>query len=393
MDNSRIVCIETFSGAKEEIRKIGVEADSLPWLAPKAVFITVKIDNVSSFTGNILKQEMLGAGGDVAVNRGVANCSVDRSSVLIMGTLSQYRKLIYKLNMQAVSLQEIAKELSSIISAVETGKPECFECGKFHLPLGEKTYLMGILNVTPDSFSDGGNYTSIDEAVKRAKEMVSLGADIIDIGGESTRPGHENVDPFEEINRVVPVIERIKKELEVPISVDTSKAIVAQKALEAGACIVNDVWGFQRDENIAKVVSEHGAGAVLMHNSLSTEYSDLCGDIVCFLKKSIDIAQNAGIRRNSIMIDPGIGFGKTTEQNLEIMRKLKELSTLGYPVLIGTSRKSMIGKVLDLPVDDRVEGTAATVAMGIANGVDVVRVHDVGQMVRVARMTDAMVRI
>lgn len=393
MDNSRIICIENLAVAKEEIRKIGVDADGIPWLAPKAIFITVKIDNVSPFVGNVLKQEMLGAGGDVAVNRGVANCSVEKSSVLIMGTLAQFRKLIYKLNMQVGSLQEISKELATVVTAVEVGKSDIFECGKYHLPIGEKTYVMGILNITPDSFSDGGNYTSIDEAVKRAKEMIELGADIIDIGGESTRPGHAPVDPFEEINRVVPIIERLTREFEIPISVDTSKAIVAQKALAAGACIVNDIWGFQKDENLAKVVSESSAGAILMHNSLDTNYSDVCGDTIRFLKKSIEIAERAGIRRNSIMIDPGIGFGKTTEQNLEVMRRLKELSALGYPVLIGTSRKSMIGKVLDLPVDDRLEGTAATIALGIANGVDFVRVHDVGQMVRVARMTDAMVRL
>jgi dihydropteroate synthase len=392
MDNSRIICIENLDTAKEEIRKVGVDAEGLPWLAPKALFLTVVVDNVASYAANIIKQEMLSAGGDVAVNRGVANCSIEKSSILIMGTLKQYQRLIYKLNMQPSSLKDISNELSNIIFSVQNGKQEVFDCGKYHLPIGEKTYIMGILNITPDSFSDGGKYNSIESSINKVKEMISLGVDILDIGGESTRPGYTPVDPFEEINRVVPVIEIISKEFDIPISVDTSKAIVAQKALEAGACIINDIWGLQRDENIASVISKYSAGAVLMHNSDTTEYSDIFTDIGAFLKKSIKIAQNAGIRKNCLMIDPGIGFGKTTEQNLEVMRRLKELSYLGYPVLIGTSRKSMIGKVLELPVEDRLEGTAATVALGIANGVDVVRVHDVGQMIRVARMTDAMVR-
>lgn len=252
---------------------------------------------------------------------------------------------------------------------------------------------MGILNVTPDSFSDGGKYLDIDSAVKRAREMVDEGADIIDVGGESTRPGHQPVDALEEINRVIPVIERLSKELNVPISVDTSKAQVAEKALCAGACIVNDVWGLQRDPDMAEVVSKHGAGVIMMHNSDTKEYKDLMGDIIRFLRKSVEIAEKAGITRENMVIDPGIGFGKTLEHNLEVMRRMRELNTLNLPVLLGTSRKSMIGNVLDLPVNERLEGTAATITLGIANGADIVRVHDVKEMVRVARMTDAMVRV
>jgi dihydropteroate synthase len=223
--------------------------------------------------------------------------------------------------------------------------------------------------------------------------MVENGADIIDVGGESTRPGHQPVDALEEINRVVPVIEVLSKELNVPISVDTSKAVVADRALKAGAHIVNDIWGLQKDEALAEVVARYGAGVVMMHNSNNCEYSDVMGDIIKFLRKSIEIAEKTGIRRENMVIDPGIGFGKNLDQNLEVMRRLKELSTLNLPVLLGTSRKSMIGNILDLPVGERLEGTAATVTLGIANGSDFVRVHDVKEMVRVARMTDAMVRI
>ena len=207
--------------------------------------------------------------------------------------------------------------------------------------------------------------------------MVENGADIIDVGGESTRPGYQPVDPLSEMNRVVPVIERLAKEINVPISVDTSKAAVAEKAIMAGASIVNDVWGMQRDKNMAEVVSKTGAGVVVMHNSHSEEYTDLMGDIIKFLKESIRIAGNAGIHRERVVVDPGIGFGKTLQHNLEVMRRLKELDCLNVPVLIGTSRKSLIGNVLNLPVNERLEGTAATVALGIANGADIVRVHDV----------------
>jgi len=393
MINARLLFIENMSTAREEIRKIGVDAVSIPWLSNKALFITMKIENVSTFAANIIKQEMLGKGGDVAVNRGVANFSTQTSDILIMGTYSQYNRLVYKLEMQPGSLKEIAEEIKRILAGLDIGKPEYFECGKYKLPIGEKTYIMGILNVTPDSFSDGGKYNNVESAVKRAKEMVEHGADIIDVGGESTRPGHQPVDAIEEINRVVPVIEVLAKELNVPISVDTSKAVVADRALKAGAHIVNDVWGLQKDEALAEVIARYGAGVVMMHNSNNCEYRDLMGDIIKFLRKSIEIAEKTGIRRENMVVDPGIGFGKNLNHNLEVMRRLKELSTLNLPVLLGTSRKSMIGNILDLPVGERLEGTAATVTLGIANGADFVRVHDVKEMVRVARMTDAMVRV
>lgn len=393
MINARLLFIENMSTAKEEVRKIGVDAASIPWLSSKALFITMKIENVSTYAANILKQEMLGKGGDAAVNRGVANFSTQSSDVLLMGTYSQFNRLIYKLEMQSGGLKEIADEIQRVLAGLDAGKPEYFECGKHKLPIGEKTYIMGILNITPDSFSDGGKFNNLESAVKRAKHMIENGADIIDIGGESTRPGHKPVDAIEEINRVVPVIEALAKEINVPISVDTSKAIVADKALNAGARIVNDVWGLQKDPELADVVARYSAGVVMMHNQDNSEYSDLMGDIVKFLRKSIEIAEKAGIRRENMVVDPGIGFGKNLDHNLEVMRRLKELSSLNLPVLLGTSRKSLIGNILDLPVDERLEGTSATVTLGIANGADFVRVHDVREIARVVRMTDAMVRV
>ncbi|MEQ2129782.1 dihydropteroate synthase [Caldanaerobacter subterraneus] len=266
------------------------------------------------------------------------------------------------------------------------------KCRDKTLEIGKRTYIMGILNMTPDSFSDGGKYNTLEKGIERALQMIEEGADIIDVGGESTRPGYTPVDEEEEIRRVIPVIERLSKISDVIISVDTMKANVALRALEAGAHIVNDVWGLQRDPKMAEVVAKYKAGVVMMHNSNVAEYDDVVKSVIEFLKKSIEIAEKAGIERNQMIVDPGIGFGKTLEHNLEVMNRLEELKVLGLPVLLGTSRKSMIGKVLNVDVEDRLEGTAATVAVGIVKGVDIIRVHDVKEMSRVAKMTDAMVR-
>ena len=267
-----------------------------------------------------------------------------------------------------------------------------FRCRDKSLEMGKRTYIMGILNMTPDSFSDGGKYNTLEKGIERALQMIEEGADIIDVGGESTRPGHTPVDEEEEMRRVVPVIEKLSKISNVIISVDTMKSNVALRALEAGAHIVNDVWGLQRDPKMAEVVTKYHAGVIMMHNSNVAEYEDVVQDIIKFLQKSIEIGEKAGIDKSQMAVDPGIGFGKTLDHNLEVMNRLEELKILGLPLLLGTSRKSMIGKVLNLDVDDRLEGTAATVAVGIAKGVDIVRVHDIKQMLRVAKMTDAMVR-
>jgi dihydropteroate synthase len=262
-----------------------------------------------------------------------------------------------------------------------------------HLPVGQRTLIMGILNITPDSFSDGGKWnTDIDLAIAHAKEMVAHGADVIDVGGESTRPGHEPVDAKEEMRRVIPVIERLAREIDVPISIDTYKAQVADAALRAGAHIVNDVWGFKADPDMAKVCAKHDCPVILMHNRKTPHERDVIKNMIRDLRESLALAHRAGVRDERIWLDPGIGFGKTYEQNLLVMRHLEQIVGLGYPVLLGTSRKSMIGNTLNLPVDQRVEGTAATVALGIAKGVAMIRVHDVLEMTRVARMTDAMVR-
>jgi dihydropteroate synthase len=267
-------------------------------------------------------------------------------------------------------------------------------CGPHLLHLGTRTHIMGILNVTPDSFSDGGRYEGVERAVAGALALLEEGADLIDVGGESTRPGHSPVLVGEEIDRVIPVIEGIRKAApNAIISIDTYKAVVAEAAVAAGAHIINDVWGLRRDPAMAGVAARHQVPVVIMHNQDGTEYVDLMHDIIRSLRQSIRIAVAAGIPPDLLLIDPGIGFGKTVAQNLNVLREMALLRVLGRPILLGTSRKSTIGKVLGgLPVEERLEGTAATVALGIASGVEIVRVHDVKQMKRVAMMADAIVR-
>lgn len=256
----------------------------------------------------------------------------------------------------------------------------------------KKTYIMGILNVTPDSFSDGGKYYSIDRAVEHAVEMVEQGADIIDVGGESTRPGYEPVEAEEEIRRVVPVIREIRKRLDVVISIDTHKSEVAKAALDAGANMLNDIWGAKKDPKMAELARDYDVPIVLMHNRDDMNYEDLIEDMKKDLQESIDICLKAGVKKEQIIIDPGIGFAKTYEHNLLVMKHLEKFHALGYPILLGTSRKSLIAKTLNLPVNERIEGTGATVCLGIAKGCHIVRVHDVKEMSRMAKMMDAMLK-
>ena len=256
------------------------------------------------------------------------------------------------------------------------------------IDLKERTYVMGILNVTPDSFSDGGNYNNVEDAVKRAKKMIEEGADIIDIGGESTRPGASLVSEEEEIARVIPIIKAIKSELDVLVSIDTYKSKTAEEAIKAGADIINDVWGFKKDSNMAKVAAKYGVPCILMHNREKEPYSDLMNNVLMELIDSVNIALDAGVKRENIILDPGIGFAKTYEENLEVMNNLEKIVNIGFPVLLGTSRKSMIGLALDLPVESRLEGTIATTVAGVMKGCKIVRVHDVLENKRACVMAD-----
>ena len=270
------------------------------------------------------------------------------------------------------------------------GQSTLIKAGPYTLDYTNKTLIMGILNVTPDSFSDGGKYSHLENAVAHAKKMIEDGADILDIGGESTRPGYERISDEEEISRVVPAIDAITKELQIPISIDTYKSKVAKSAVDAGAVIINDIWGAKADPEIADVAAETGVPIILMHNRNDRNYNNFIRDVLNDLYESITIAKKAGVSDEQIILDPGIGFVKDIKENLEMMRHLDTLVSLGYPVLLGTSKKSMIGGVLDLPVTERTEGTGATVCFGIQKGCQIVRIHDVKEMSRMAKMMDAL---
>ncbi|MBO0961796.1 dihydropteroate synthase [Neobacillus sp. MM2021_6] len=267
---------------------------------------------------------------------------------------------------------------------------EQIQCGPYTLDYSKKTMVMGILNATPDSFSDGGKFNGIERAIEHAKEMEANGADIIDVGGESTRPGFAAVSLEEELERVIPVIKAISEHVQIPISIDTYKAEVAKQAIEAGAHIINDVWGAKADEQMGKVAAEYSVPIILMHNRRDRNYQVFMRDVINDLYESITMVKNTGVKDEKIILDPGIGFAKDYQENLLMMQNLDKLVMLGYPVLLATSRKRMIGEALDLPVHERLEGTGATVCYGIQKGCQLVRVHDVKEISRMAKMMDAM---
>lgn len=257
---------------------------------------------------------------------------------------------------------------------------------------GLRTYVMGIINVSPDSFSGDGFDCDVQGVIDQGLRFQTEGADILDLGAQSTRPGYQEITNDEELRRLMPALEGLIDTVDIPISVDTHKPVIAKAAIETGASIINDIWGLKYNPDIALISAEYETPIVMMHNQSTTDYSDLIPNMLESLNNSINLALQSGVAKRNIIIDPGIGFGKTPDQNLEIIKRLKEFLTLGYPILIGTSRKSTIGYILDAPPDQRIEGTASTIALSIAEGVDIIRVHDVKEMVKVSRMTDAIVR-
>lgn len=266
------------------------------------------------------------------------------------------------------------------------------QIGNKNFDLKKEIYIMGILNVTPDSFSDGGNFNSLDTSLLHVEKMINDGADIIDLGGESTRPGHSPVGEVEEIDRVIPMIEAIRNRFDIPISIDTYKSRVGELAINAGANLINDVWSFKRDPNLAQITAKYQVPCVLMHNRNNQNYDNLIVDMSHDLEESLAIALNAGVSKDKIILDPGIGFAKDYQQNMAVMQHLEELLTLGYPLLLGTSRKGFIGITLDLPVTERIEGTIATTVIGIIKGASIIRVHDVLENKRAAKMTAAILK-
>ncbi|MHB9035359.1 MAG: dihydropteroate synthase [Armatimonadota bacterium] len=404
---ARVLCLANDAEINREMKLIDTEEPGIRHMLPKAPHYLVKLEKVRRPIVHILKEAFLSCGGDAAIGRDVITAKVADSDVLLMGTRKQFHYVLRSLLEQGFGCKELALEIESAIRHFDsTPNVPTSEIAMdprlaaMFSHIGSRTLVMGILNVTPDSFSDGGRFSGTESAVDAALQMVENGADIIDIGGESTRPGSDAVSVAEEIDRVIPVIRMIAEEIKVPISIDTYKSEVAKAALDSGALIVNDISAGTFDSNMPLLLAERRCAAIIMHikgtpkdMQLSPEYHDLLGEVCGFLRDRVKALVEAGVDERAIIIDPGIGFGKTADHNLELLRRLREFTSTGRPILVGTSRKATIGQVLGgLPADDRLEGTAATVAISIANGADIVRVHDVKEMVRVARMSDAIVR-
>lgn len=394
----RTIKINNPEEASAIFRKIGVDPYGIDAMARKTININILLEKQPCKIANIIKQEMLSIGGDAAVARGSVACSVPVSDILMMGTVKQILTLAKKIEKQPFGLNLIAREIFEILNNIYQSE-YVWKTSRRKITLGRKTMVMGILNITPDSFSDSGLFSSPQKAIEHGLALADEGADIIDIGGESTRPGSRSVGVKIELKRVLPVIEGLAKKIKIPISVDTKKAEVARLAVDFGAEIINDISALNGDKNMAETIRKTRAAAILMHmrgkpknmQKGSLAYDNLMGEITDYLKQSSKKALNAGIEKDCIVIDPGIGFGKTPEDNYKIIKDLSELKALGMPVLIGTSRKSFIGKITGGEPDERMEGTAATVVAAIMNGCHIIRVHDVTAMKKVAAVTDVIV--
>jgi dihydropteroate synthase len=377
------------------MKRVGVDSTGIKLMEGKSLHLNLMVEGIDPRAANLLKQEMLSLGGDVAVDGRGLDCSTRQIDALLMGTQKHFEKLILKLERYPglQSLGQSIKETIRNISKIQY----TLRCRKRTLTLGKRTLLMGVLNVTPDSFSDGGLFFDKEKAIAHGIRMVEEGADIIDIGGESTRPGSKPLELDEELRRVIPVIESLSKKVGVPISIDTYKSAVAQRAIEAGAEIINDISALNFDPNLAQVAAKENTPLVLMHIRGTPEtmqknvyYESLLSEILHSLKDSIRMAESAGVDPRQIIVDPGIGFGKTVEDNLFIIKNLYEFRILGKPILLGTSRKSFIGKILNAEAGDRLEGTLSSIAIGVLNGAHVIRSHDVLQTRKAIAVADAI---
>ena len=384
--------------AIQEMQRIGVDSIGIESMREKIFHLNLKIEGIDCRLANLLKQEMVLLGGDVAMDKRIIDCSIAASDLILMGTQNQIKALIDRLEDRFNGFQGVAPRIRECLKNLES-PPHTIRCKKTVFHLDERTHLMGILNVTPDSFSDGEMFFAPDRAISHGIELASQGADIIDIGGESTRPGAKPLPRDEELRRVIPVIEGLSAKVDVPISIDTYKSFMAEKAIEAGAQMINDISGLHFDPKMADVAARYEVPIVLMHikgtpevMQLDVHYDCLLTEIMEYLEESIEVAEGAGVDANQIIIDPGIGFGKSAEDNLRIIYHLAELKSLGKPIMLGTSRKSFIGKILNAEVDQRVEGTLASISAAIMNGANILRVHDVGPARKATQIVDAILR-
>lgn len=395
MNLIRCLHITNTREAIHEMGKVGVDPTGMKLMKGKTLHYNLKVEGIDPRTANLLKQEMLSVGGDAALDRRGLDCSSSSTGALLMGTEKQFEKLSSKLE-QYPDLQPFGQSLKEILRNLSRAH-YTIRCRKRTFTLGKQTLLMGVLNVTPDSFSDGGIFFDKEKAIARGLKMVEEGADFIDIGGESTRPGSKPLGLDEELRRVIPVIEFLAKEVDVPISIDTYKSAVAKKAIEAGAQIINDISGLHLDPSLSQVAAKEDVPLVLMHIRGNPEtmqknihYESFFSEIIQYLKDSIQRAESAGVDPEQIIIDPGIGFGKTVEDNLLILKNLQEFKILGKPLLLGTSRKSFIGKILNADVTERLEGTLSSIVVGVLNGAHIIRCHDVIQAKRAIAIADAV---
>lgn len=395
----RVRCLHVTSeeGALEALKQVEVDPYGIEAMLPKMIHLNILLEGVECKIAHIIKQEMLALGGDAALAGDAIESRIARTDLILIGTLKTIRRFTEKsaggplgLNAYSDRIKEILTNLASTSAILRTSRRE--------ITIGERTLIMGIINTTPDSFSDGGRFSGPMTAVEEAIRMVEDGADLIDIGGESSRPGSDPVSEEEELRRVIPVIRGLSGKISVPLSVDTMKASVAREALAEGAEIINDISAMNYDDRMAGVVAEAGAAVILMHmrglpKTMQTgdlHYHSLLGEVIAFLKERIDRALESGIAPVQIMIDPGLGFGKSALDNMRLIRHLSEFKILGRPILTGVSRKSFIGHVTGGTPQERVAGTAASVTAAILNGSRVIRVHDVKTMKKVAAMADAL---
>jgi len=382
--------------AEDELKRVGADQPGIDAMVPKMKSLNLLVEGIECKVANILKQEMLSIGGDVAVARGSVSCSIDRTDAVLIGTIKQMRRFADKIAPQPFGLRKISEDIRKVLANI-TKDAFVLRTPKREIAIGRRTLIAGILNMTPDSFSDGGMFVNVGEAVSYALKMEKDGADIIDIGGESSRPGSEPVSVADELERVIPLIQRLEGLLSIPISVDTTKAEVARRAIEAGAEIINDISAMRFDDRMPGVIADYRVPVVLMHmrgtpktmQKGDLSYRSLMGEITGFLEESMEIARSSGVDVENVIVDPGIGFGKSIADNIAILRHLAELKTLGRPIMVGTSRKNFIGKITDEErAEHRIEGTAASVAASILNGAHIVRVHDVAFMKKVSNLTD-----
>ncbi|MFH1622598.1 MAG: dihydropteroate synthase [Candidatus Omnitrophota bacterium] len=402
----RVLSLNNQADIIRQLRDIKVDEYGIKIMSPKADFFLIKLDKVPSISANILKQEMLSLGGDVAISRQSITGKIKNTACLLMGNFVQLKRLIDKLKMQPFRLDDIGKDLNKIITNYKKDK-FLIRCGDYTLNIKDKSLIMGIVNVTSDSFSGDGllvktlnnSRHSITEKLlmQKVEQMIEEGADIIDMGAESSRPGTRPINIKEEIKRISFCLKALVKEFRVPISVDTYKPEVAKVALGLGASIINDITGL-RNEKMKKTISRYKAGVVIMHMKgtprtmqKNPKYNSLIDEIISFLSDSIDSAVSCGISQDRIIIDPGIGFGKTFQHNLEILRNLREFKILGKPILLGVSRKSFIGNILRVVPKKRVFGTAAAVALSIRDGANILRVHDVKQIKDTVSVCNAII--